>query len=161
MQTVAEPMQTLAERLKEARLDAKLTQKQLAIKAGCGQSLIGNLESGRNTSSFAIPRIAEALGVNAVWLSHGKGPRRPAEPTAAPALAPQIIDAAFLYECTQAVGEWLSLAPRHLDKRQKLEMACYLYEMFIDDRSGGRRQMLAFLDRWLEFAKRADPGGNA
>lgn len=66
-------MDTLSKRLREERERAKLTQQELAKKAGCGQSLIGNLESGAQKSSAKIPLIAAALGVSALYLSEGKG----------------------------------------------------------------------------------------
>lgn len=66
---------TLAERLTIARTDAGLTQTQLAKHAGCGQSLIGNLESGNQKSSTKLPHIARVLGVNIAWLQDGHGAR--------------------------------------------------------------------------------------
>lgn len=68
-------METLAERLKREREQAGLTQTQLGQRAGCGQSLIGNLETGGQKSSAKIPQIAAALGINALYLSSARGPR--------------------------------------------------------------------------------------
>lgn len=68
-------METTASRLTAARLEADLTQDQLAKRAGCSQGLIGNLESGNQKSSTKLPAIAEALGVEVLWLAEGKGPK--------------------------------------------------------------------------------------
>lgn len=66
-------MKTLASRLTWARLKKGLTQEELAKKAGVSQGSIGHLESGARKSSRKITAIAEALGVNALWLVEGKG----------------------------------------------------------------------------------------
>ena len=67
-------MSTLAQRLKEAREGNGLTQTELAKKAKLkNQSIIGSLESGYRKASSYIPQIAEALGVNALWLAEGVG----------------------------------------------------------------------------------------
>lgn len=70
-------MDTLAKRLTARRDELGLTQEDLAIKAKVSQGTIGHLESGRNASSRKLPQIAHTLGVNALWLSEGKGPKYP------------------------------------------------------------------------------------
>jgi phage repressor protein C with HTH and peptisase S24 domain len=66
---------TFGERLREARKDAKLTQKKLAEKAGIQQATISELENDHyQGSSFAI-NLAGALGVSAEWLALGRGPK--------------------------------------------------------------------------------------
>lgn len=69
-------MENLAERLANIRREKKFTQKELAKKAGLkNQSIIGNLENGHRKSSSYIPAIAQALGVEPLWLSEGKLPK--------------------------------------------------------------------------------------
>lgn len=67
-------MSTLAERIKSARIHAKLTQKALALKAGVEQPVISQLETGKNLQSAHLPKIAHACGVSAIWLSENIGP---------------------------------------------------------------------------------------
>nr|WP_282582724.1 S24 family peptidase [Pseudomonas umsongensis] len=67
-------MSTLAERIKSARIHAKLTQKALAQKAGVEQPVISQLETGKNLQSAHLPKIAHACGVSAIWLSENIGP---------------------------------------------------------------------------------------
>lgn len=69
---------TIAERLKEAREAADLTQEQLAERAGVSQSTIGNLESGIRKNPRELLSIAKALNVSAEWLKDGKLPVKPA-----------------------------------------------------------------------------------
>lgn len=70
-------MTTLATRLITSRKAKGLSQEELAKKAGLkSQSIIGMLESGARKSSSYIPQIAEALGVDAVWLATGKFSKR-------------------------------------------------------------------------------------
>lgn len=65
----------LASRLADARKEAQMTQQDLAKKAGCSQGLLANIESRMQKSSSFVPQIAEALGVSALWLAKGKGPK--------------------------------------------------------------------------------------
>lgn len=68
-------MDTLAKRLTAKREALGLSQSELAKKAKLkGQSIIGMLESGARKSSSHIPAIANALGVESLWLSSGTGP---------------------------------------------------------------------------------------
>lgn len=67
-------MSTLAERIKEARKHAQLTQKALASKVGVEQPVISQLETGKNLQSAHLPKIAHVCGVSAIWLSDNIGP---------------------------------------------------------------------------------------
>ena len=70
-------MKSLAERLKSSRIEAGLTQGELARRAGVpNQSIIGSLETGYRKASKYIPAIAEVLNVESLWLSEGKGSKR-------------------------------------------------------------------------------------
>lgn len=70
-------MSNLATRLREAREAKGLTQEALAKLVGPKkrQSLIGNLEAGAYPGSPWLPEIAYALGVHAMWLKNGIGPK--------------------------------------------------------------------------------------
>jgi len=70
---------TLAERLRELRKAAELTQQQLADAAHVKQSFIGALESGEQKTSSWLPEIAKALNVDCYWLKTGIGIARPWE----------------------------------------------------------------------------------
>lgn len=69
-------MKTIAERLKEAREEAGLTQPALAVKAKVSQGTIGNIESGIRKRPRDLLSIAKALGVSATWLESGNGPKK-------------------------------------------------------------------------------------
>ena len=69
-------MDTLATRLSQAREESGLSQTELAERAGCSQGLVGNLETSRQQSSAKLPRMAQVLGVEALWLAEGKGPKK-------------------------------------------------------------------------------------
>ena len=68
-------MNTIAERLKEARDAVGLTQPELAVKAGVSQGTIGNIEAGIRKRPRDLLAIAAALNVNPAWLETGKGSR--------------------------------------------------------------------------------------
>lgn len=66
-------MNSLKDRLKKARLEKGISQKELATRIGRAQSAIAALESGRNKESTNIATIAQVLGVDPVWLETGNG----------------------------------------------------------------------------------------
>lgn len=66
-------MDSLKERLKKARSEKGISQKELANKIGRAQSAIAAIESGRNKESTNIATIAKALDVDPVWLETGLG----------------------------------------------------------------------------------------
>jgi phage repressor protein C with HTH and peptisase S24 domain len=68
-------MKTIAERLTDARKKREWTQQELANMAKVSQAAIGHLEAGTRKTSRSITLIAEALGVESLWLAEGKGPR--------------------------------------------------------------------------------------
>lgn len=68
-------MSNVGKRIRDIRTAKGLTQTQLAKAAGCGQSLIGNLESGAQQTTSLLPQIAKVLGVSATWLADGSGLR--------------------------------------------------------------------------------------
>lgn len=65
----------LADRLKTARKEAGLSQQELSKAAGIKQPVISDLERGKQQGSSHLTKLAAALGVNAVWLDSGKGPK--------------------------------------------------------------------------------------
>ena len=66
-------MKTLQERLTFARENKQMSQTALGKAIGKSQSAIAALETGRNKSSTHIAKIANVLGVSAIWLETGKG----------------------------------------------------------------------------------------
>lgn len=65
-------MSTFAERLKSARVNAKLSQASAAKKAGMSQPNLSELENGKYPSSTFVPKLASIYGVSALWLSSGE-----------------------------------------------------------------------------------------
>jgi len=62
-----------SERVKKARLHAKLSQEELALLVGCTQGLISKIERGDQEESALIVKIAKACKVSAQWLDDGSG----------------------------------------------------------------------------------------
>lgn len=80
---------TLGDRLKAARKAAKLTQTELADKAGLRwQSLVANVETGGQDGTTHIAKFAKVLGVSPLWLETGAGPRELAAETDPPNYLP-------------------------------------------------------------------------
>lgn len=67
----------IGRRLKEERNLKGLSQQQLADAVGIKQSAISQLESGASQKTTYAAAIAAKLGVNALWLETGRGPKYP------------------------------------------------------------------------------------
>ena len=64
---------TLAERLREARKAAGMTQKALGEAVGISQAAIQKIETGKASQTTKLLEIATALRVRPEWLSSGDG----------------------------------------------------------------------------------------
>lgn len=70
-------MRTLAERLIEAREDKGWKKSDLLRAAKLkSPSTLTELESGKRKESPQLPVIADALGVEVLWLQHERGPKK-------------------------------------------------------------------------------------
>jgi transcriptional regulator with XRE-family HTH domain len=69
--------QQLAQSLRQARLDAGLSERRLARAAGVGLSTVCEIERGEREGSIeVVSRLAEALGGRlSLWMQPGTGPR--------------------------------------------------------------------------------------
>ena len=70
---------SLAQRLKQTREQARISQRELARRSGLSQQLISKLENGLVESTTEVFRLAETLGVNARWLATGQGKEKDVE----------------------------------------------------------------------------------
>jgi phage repressor protein C with HTH and peptisase S24 domain len=75
---------TFGTRLKQARKEAGLTQKELATKAGIKQATISELENDKYQGSAFAPQLAASLGVHALWLANERGPKHISAPEDSP-----------------------------------------------------------------------------
>lgn len=67
-------MSTLAERIKEVRKNAGLTQQKFAERIGAKQNTVAQYEIGRNAPiDPVITAICKEFGCNEVWLRTGEG----------------------------------------------------------------------------------------
>lgn len=69
-------MDTLKDRLKQARKRAGLTQSELAERAGIKQSSVSEIERGLSRSSAHLIKLAQACNVDPVWLAEGSPEQR-------------------------------------------------------------------------------------
>lgn len=63
----------IAERVKQIRKEAGLTQQQFADRLGLKRNSIAQIEGGRNTSDQTIRAICKEFNVNEAWLRDGIG----------------------------------------------------------------------------------------
>lgn len=94
----------MADRMRRARLKAKLSQQELAGKIGVQRSAVAQWEKtgGNLPSMHHLIDIALATGVTLEWLGTGRGPIKPDEETWTPAV--QSLDYAqdeTEYQCLQ------------------------------------------------------------
>jgi transcriptional regulator with XRE-family HTH domain len=80
---------TFAERLKQARKHAKLSQIALADKAGVTQQTISNIEQGIQEKSTDVVQLAIACGVRPEWLAIEEGEMVAAYKYPVPANSPE------------------------------------------------------------------------
>lgn len=67
-------MSTTAERIKEVRKGANLTQREFAERIGAKQNTVAQYEIGRNVPiDPVINSICREFGVNEIWLRTGEG----------------------------------------------------------------------------------------
>lgn len=99
-------MSLLAQRLKQSREQARISQRELAKRSGLSQQLISKLENGLVESTTEVFRLAEALRVAPRWLATGKGDARGGENIAdGPAVTAYIPLISWV-----AAGSWRDLA---------------------------------------------------
>lgn len=63
---------TVAERLRDARQKARMTQTELAQLSGVSQTTVASVETGRADSSKHLYKFAEVLGADPRWLITGE-----------------------------------------------------------------------------------------
>ena len=68
-------MSTLGQRLKECRKEKGLRQAEVCLRIGIKQGTLSELENDKYPTSSFVPRLAALYGVEAIWLSDGKGPK--------------------------------------------------------------------------------------
>lgn len=61
----------LSWRLRERRRELGLTQEALAAKAGVSREYVSRIEVGDKRTPHAVNKLAEALGVEPLWLTTG------------------------------------------------------------------------------------------
>ena len=67
-------MSSIAERIKEVRKNAGLTQQKFADRIGAKQNTVAQYEIGRNAPiDPVIKAICKEFGCNEIWLRTGKG----------------------------------------------------------------------------------------
>lgn len=66
-------MTTIGDRIKKARLAVRMTQTELAHRAGVSGATVRDLEDNVENSTPHIAKFAYALGVAPLWLAQGEG----------------------------------------------------------------------------------------
>lgn len=82
----------VGDRIRQARLEAGLTQDQLSDLIGVGMRQIQYYEAGESNPYRTLRRIAEATGKNIGWLLHGDPVSEPGEAESATAAALVALD---------------------------------------------------------------------
>lgn len=90
---------SISSNLKRLRQAAKLTQPELAKRAGVTQQLISQLETGQNVTTRALPQLASALGVTVDKID-------PSYVAGAASRNSALAEIAEIYERLEAHPEW-------------------------------------------------------
>ena len=72
MKTDFSGIEHVGHRLRVARREKKLTQDQLAARAGTNRAALQKIENGKSIRPRVIMELAEALKVNPAWLQFGE-----------------------------------------------------------------------------------------
>lgn len=149
--TTDEHMST-GERVKLARKECGISQSELGRRTGLTQPTISDLERGRNASSTELIAIAAALGVNAVWLSTGKGSRH-APDLLQPVPLDRRINSHLVIACSHAVSAYLQRHGMTIDEDDRLRMLCRLYEQFVDTPDKSAAEILSHLSGVMDLLR--------
>jgi transcriptional regulator with XRE-family HTH domain len=111
---------SIGQRVREAREAIKMSQGKLGQAVGMSQPSISDLEKGESATTSFTASIAAALGVSALWLETGRGPRKGAPAPDSPEIE-KIILLISLYKDASAAGRATILdAARFADKSSML-----------------------------------------
>lgn len=73
-------MDTIGERIRTVRLEAKETQTDFAVRLGIKQNTLSLIEGkNKQTSELVLKAICREYGVNYEWLAYGIEPMRPTQ----------------------------------------------------------------------------------
>jgi transcriptional regulator with XRE-family HTH domain len=70
---------TIGQRLKDRRLELRLSVASVAHTVGMAPSTLYDVERGDQTSSTKLHLLCDLLGLNAHWVETGRGPRLAAQ----------------------------------------------------------------------------------
>lgn len=87
---------SIGNRLRQARLDAGLSQFSLAEQSGISQQMISKIERGESSSTTVLVPLAIACGVRPEWLHAGQGKETEEHATAKECIEIRELVAAFL-----------------------------------------------------------------
>lgn len=71
------PMSKMGDRIRAEREALGLSREFVAARAGIKPSTLSDIELGYSKTTRALPGIAGALGLSALWLETGKGEKMP------------------------------------------------------------------------------------
>ena len=111
---------------------------------GVSQSTISDIERGRNAGSTEAAKLAASLGVSALWLTTGKGPRHGDAPIR-PVMPQKQINTDLIIQCMRAVTAFQQQTGSNLDDDDVLRLACRLYEQNIDSPTKQAADLLGYL----------------
>lgn len=130
-----------------AAMGTEVSQTEFARRCGISESLLRKYLAGAEPSTKRLVAIADAAGVNVLWLAAGRGPKRgpaPApsqgqqqaqraaqQPTASygPTQPPPALDMARLTSALAAVQEGLQSIKRTLPPDKHAELVAAAYEL--------------------------------
>ena len=116
-------MQSMATRIRRARMGARMTQTDLATVVGVQRSAVAQWESAEGTSPSTghLAEIAIKTNVNFEWLATGRGPSQLDQGA--------IVEAAIMADIAENELEIRMLELMRRLPRRKQEMACEMIEL--------------------------------
>lgn len=117
-------METIGTRLRAARAEAKLTQRELGERCGVSKQAISNIERGdtKELQGSTLDGACRALGLSSRWLLTGRGPKF-ASPSQSVTLDP-----ATLVRTYSTIMEVLREDGRYFDMDRHAEAFALVYK---------------------------------
>ena len=108
---------TIGQRIRAARLDVGLSQKQLAHLAGMSQSNLSELENDHASTTTFTPQLAEVLKVPAIWLAEGRLTPAPDSYRQTAVFVRHLVEV-IARECGVTLDDLVDDSPEGLDRLQ-------------------------------------------
>lgn len=151
-------METIGSRIRVLREAMGKSRREMAAAVGIAGSTLSDLEIGRSTTTTALHRIADYLGVRAEWLETGKGDRLTKSQSVQRQSQPMRPDPAILIETQRFLEAAFNSLGKEFSMEADADIFAEVYEwVAVDDRPVEQRNLVDF-SKWRSSRNEAAMG---